>query len=298
MDIKELYPAIEAADHAMAVLSAPALQTSATNLGLTPQETHALLAVPTFSPIPVTAGLLNIRIPYNSRSHYTKLLNSLVFKEMLENPSQDQFTLTRKGLDGLKYVIHTIYAALAGMRPMDELNLSRLADQLQQCSEYCLATSPPPETWSISHLRRLAPGDGADTMVRIDQYLSELVAYRDDAHLAAWKGYRVSGHAWEILTNLWIERSLSLNQVCTKLKHRGFSRKQTRAAIKQLQKKGWAELENDALQITIAGDETRLAAENLTDRYYYAPFTMLGDSEIEILLELLNQHRRGIPHPA
>ena len=54
-------------------------------------------------------------------------------------------------------------------------------------------------------------------MVRIDQFFSELRAYRDDSHLAAWRGYENNGHAWDILTLLWVEDKLPVKAVNEKL---------------------------------------------------------------------------------
>lgn len=297
MDVKELYPAIEAAAHSMAGLCAPSIKSTARDRGLTEPEISILLAVPTFSPEGVIAALMNVRGRYTSPVRYEELLHCLAQKGILECETTKQYRLTREGLDVLKNLLHSIYSAMAGLRAMEETDLIELADRLKQLSDACLNASNPPGKWCISHSKILDPEAGADAMVRIDQYLSEVRAYRDDAHLAAWNQYESNGHAWEILTILWSEGVVPIISIQKMLKHRGFNKKQTRAAVDQLGIKGWVTVNGNQLKLTDAGIEIRETAEKLTNRYFYAPFASFGDENYARLLELLNRHRRGIPQP-
>jgi len=297
VDVKELYPSMEAAAHSMAGLYAPAIKSTARERGLTEPEISILLAVPTFGPEGVTAAQMNVRGRYTSPVRYEELFHNLAQKGILEIETTEQYRLTRQGLDVLKNLLRSIYSAMAGLRAMEETDLIELADRLKQLSDACLNAPDPPGKWSILHAKKLDPGAGADAMVRIDQYLSEVRAYRDDAHLAVWNEFESNGHAWEILTILWSEGVVPIISIQKMLKHRSFNKKQTRAAVDQLEKKGWAAVNGDQLMITDAGIMIRETAEKLTDRYFYAPFASFGDEHHARLLELLNRHRRGIPHP-
>jgi predicted transcriptional regulator len=132
-------------------------------------------------------------------------------------------------------------------------------------------------------------------MVRIEQFLTELSAFRDDAHLAAWKSYESNGHAWDILTLLWAEKSQTLEEINSKLKRRGNSLESSRIAVEQLVKKGWAIQEKDSIRITPFGAEIRKIAEETTDRYYASPFKKFTESDLKKVIELTDKFRRSLP---
>lgn len=133
-------------------------------------------------------------------------------------------------------------------------------------------------------------------MVRIEQFLTELCAFRDDAHLAAWKSYESNGHAWDILTLLWMEKSKTLEEINSKLKRRGNSMERSCLAVEQLVKKGWVIEEKDSIRITPFGSEIRKIAEETTDRYYSSPFKKFTELDLKKVIELTNEFRQLLPH--
>ena len=77
-------------------------------------------------------------------------------------------------------------------------------------------------------------------MVCIDQYLSDLDAYHDDAHLDARRAYAVSGQAWEAFTYLWRDGRISAEALAARLARRGHGRDGYAAALEELAARGWA----------------------------------------------------------
>jgi hypothetical protein len=76
---------------------------------------------------------------------------------------------------------------------LPESDLKRLASLLGRLVEANLTTPESPGKWCLRIARNFDPGVEAPVMARLDQYLSDLSAYRDDAHLASWRSYGVSG---------------------------------------------------------------------------------------------------------
>lgn len=295
MDLKDLYPAIEAASLAISPICEPVIEKKCDELGLSRQETFILIAVPTFEPEPVSVKLLNVRSPYTSPDHYRKLLDNLSVKGMLQPVGLEGYRLTQRGLEGIKIFLNALYVTLSGIQPLPVTQMMDLASRLKDFADACLQAPDPPGTWCIRHSRRLDPGIRAPMMARIDQFFDEFRAYRDDAHLAAWRGYEVNGHAWDILTHLWAGPEATPEMLNQALGRRGNSMEETLYAVDELIIKGWVNRETDKLRITAFGREIRKTAEDTTDRYFLMPFRGFQQNEMERALELIDDYRQGIP---
>lgn len=293
--LDELYPAIEAATHALSTVYLPAFDGAALRNELSRSEAFLLLAVPTFGST-VSEKLLSVRNPYNAPGLYEITLLELCNKGMLELHVEHVFCITRKGLDTVKVLLASLYQTLAGFHPLAETELNRLAGWLKNLSESCLSAAEPPGKWCLEHIHMLDPGVVAHPMVKIDQHLSELGAYRDDAHLAAWQELTMSGHAWELLTLLWVEKAASLKRLNQKLAHRGYSLDQTRASLGELSFLDCVVFSSgEEWKITEEGKTIRAAAEERTNRLFQAAFAEFSDYELSETLELLKQFRHAIP---
>ena len=131
-------------------------------------------------------------------------------------------------------------------------------------------------------------------MVRIDQYLSDLAAFRDDAHLAAWQSHSIEGHIWEAFTYLWRGEVTTLAGLYHKLERRGNSQDEYKQALENLIKRGWVKEEAGEYRVTPPGQDVRQAVEEATDRYFYGAWSCFSQGEKEELQTLLNLLRDGL----
>ena len=295
MDLKELYPAVEAASLALSPILQPVVENKCNRFGLTAQEISILIAVPTFEPEAVSVRLLNVRSPYTAPDQYRRILENLATREMLVSAGGDGFCVTEQGLETIKEFMQSLYTTMAGIQPLPVTRMMDLASRLKDLADACLEAPEPPGTWCIRHTRRMDPGRKAPMMARVDQFLDELRAYRDDAHLAAWHGYEENGHAWDILTYLWVEKQAVLGIINQALSRRGNSMDDTLSAVSELVRKGWVNREGDALHITPFGREIRRTAEATTDRYFFMPLKSFSVTDLEQAVELIDDYRKGIP---
>ena len=294
MDLKELYPAFKAASEAMGSIYDPVFAAHAEKFHISRQEICILTSVPTFEPHPVSPDLLNTRSPYTSPDLYNSSLKRLAAADFLKPVAEDQYRITQHGLEVLKETLKAVYTSLAGIQSLSVTKMMDLASRLKELADACLEAADPPGIWCIQHVRRMDPGPGNPMMVRIDQFLSEIVAFREDAHLAAWRDYDCSGHAWDILTILWVEREGSLEGLNRALQRRGHSIDQTSEALDLLCYKEWVKTVKHRLHITPLGSDIRHTAELVTDRYFLEPFQHFSGIELEHTLDLVKQHRRGL----
>lgn len=294
MDLKELYPAFKAASNAMASIYDPVFAAHAEKFHVSTQQICILTAVPTFEPGAVSPALLNVRSPYISSEHYRAILSGLAAAGLLKLVAADQFHLTDQGLAALKQTLNAVYTAVAGVQSLSVTKTMDLASRLKDLADACMAAPDPPGIWCIQHVRRMDPGSGSPMMARIDQFLSELVVFRDDAHLASWRQLGCSGHAWDILTLLWVELEGTIEDINRKLKRCGFTLEQTAAAVDELLARDWLKYLNGKLRISINGAEVRQAAEMQTERYYIERFSGFSGLELARTLDLVKEHRRGL----
>ncbi|KPL82071.1 hypothetical protein SE15_13245 [Thermanaerothrix daxensis] len=249
-----------------------------------------------FTPEPISAARLRLRSPYTSPQWYNERLAAAAGQGFLaEVPGTPQaYSLTELGRWAAERLVEAGYAQMTTLQPLPEEALEHLADLLMRLVRSCLAAPEPPEKECLRLSRRMDPGAEACGVIRIDQYLSDLAAYRDDAHLAAWRPHAVEGPAWEAFTYLWRGEAATLDDLCQKLKHRGFTREDYQCALAALLERGWVAESAGAYRVTEVGNEIRQAAEETTDRYFYAPWACLSAEEVADLQSALVRFRDAL----
>ena len=85
------------------------------------------------------------------------------------------------------------------------------------------AAPEPPGQWHLRLSRHTDPGELAPSVARIDQHLTDLNAYYNDASLAVWQPFGVSGAAWEAFGHLWCGDSYTLDELYASILVSGIS---------------------------------------------------------------------------
>jgi len=292
--LNEIYPHILDAENALRPYYDPTLTKTGEDFNLDSPETYLLLALPSFEPDPVSAEMLNVRSPYTNEEVYRRRLDSMARVGLLDALDEDHYKLTERGERAFKVIRYASFNAMASIAPLPTGELEKLAALLHKRVEACLAAPEPPGKWSISHSHKLDPGPDAAVMVRIDTCLSDLMAYRDDSHLASWKANNVSGHTWDVLTLLWLNESESIDTVLQKLSRRGHSFEESEEALKNLVRLHWANYSLDIYSITPEGRLVRKSAEDLTDTYFYTPWSDGSEKDLDALADLLLRYKKGL----
>jgi hypothetical protein len=245
-------------------------------------------------PEPVSARRLATWAPYTALALNESRLEANARLGLLRRTGEGEYYLTEAGRTAVKRIIAAAYAAMAGLQPLPEADLSRLADLLRRLVEASLAAPEPPDRWRLRLSRRTDPGESAPIVARIDQYLTDLNAYRDASHLAAWQPYGVNGAAWEAFTYLWRGEADTLEDLSIALARRGHPPEVYAQALADLVARGWLTEEDGRYRVTRAGAGLRQEAEEATDRYFYAPWACLDEGELAELSGLLARLREGL----
>jgi DNA-binding MarR family transcriptional regulator len=125
------------------------------------------------------------------------------------------------------------------------------------------------------------------------QYFDDFNAFRDDAHMAAWQPYHISGFAWETFSLVWSGAAHSPEEVFAQLSHRGYSKGDYAAVLQELVQRGWLQETTGTatFSLTEQGRAVREQIERLTDRYFYAPWSCLIEQETAQVPVLLTHLR-------
>ena len=292
----KLWPLVDETSHALGAHYKPALDKAAKQAGLEPPASGILITVQMFDPHPVASWRLRVRFPYTASRRYDERLQTAARLGFLKAAHEGEYRLTELGRRTVRQMLHAAYAALEKMAPLPAEDLERLAGLLRRLVDASLAAPEPPGKWCIHLSRRLDPGAEA-AAVRIDQYFSDLNAYRDDAHLAAWQSHDLSGAAWETLTMLWRGEVKTLDELMRRLAQRGHTREDYEEALNDLLQRGLIREEAGAYALTRQGQALRQKAEQKTDEYFYGPWNCLADGEAEEMRVLLERLRAALAEP-
>jgi hypothetical protein len=257
-------------------------------------EWNLLMPAWVFEPTPISVELLQVRSPYTRPGLLAERLSALAEASMLVSDPKGGYHLTANGREITQKIYGAAYMVMEKLQSLPPADLERLAGLLQRMVDASLAGPEPPGKWSLRLSCKTNPGDQAHLIVRIDQYLSDLWAYRDDAHLASWRPLGVNGPAWDALTCLWRGEGDSSVTIQQKLQRRGFSAADYAQQLGNLVGRGWVEEITGLFRLTIKGSEIRQAAEEMTDRYFYAPWACLSMIEFDDLYNLLVRFRETL----
>ncbi|HEX7975863.1 MAG TPA: hypothetical protein VF498_15745 [Anaerolineales bacterium] len=290
MKINDLYPLVLDAFRELGSRYSPAMQQAAAQFGLDePHQWFLLLTAQMFDPEAISPERLRMRSPYTATQAYQGRLEGLASRGLLTPSGKGEFRMTKLGRQTAQRIIEAAYNQMAALETLPEASLERLAALLRRLVGASLKAAEPPGKWSLLHSRLTDPGDDANVLVRIDQYLTDLAAYRDDAHLASWQPFQINGQVWEALTLLWRSEATNLDELYQKLQGRGYSQASYNQALRELVNRGWAAEVNGKYRLTLEGQELRQTAEQTTDRYFYAPWVCLDEADEAELRSLLVQ---------
>jgi hypothetical protein len=233
------------------------------------------------------------RDPFSNPEQFERLFARLNIKGWIE-PSQDKsYKVTDRAREGARRIIQAGDAQLLGFEVMTDVHLERLAGLLGRVVSENNAAPEPPEKWAILKRFRVADKDSL-WLVQIREYLMDLFAYRDDSHLSAARPhFNQAGIVWSVLGSLWTGDAVTAEQMAERLAFRGYDADDYEVAIQAAVGVGWVE-EADVprkFRPTQIGRELREQAEQLTNEYFYRPWSVLTQEERDELYDLLTKLR-------
>ena len=230
------------------------------------------------------------RDPYSNPDGFLTLFTTLAAQGWIEQVSEQHYRVTEQARSAACQIIRAGYNALGSLEVFPTSEGERLTALLKRLVDAAYQAQEPPEKWALLHRFRVAT-EASSLPAQVREYLMDLFAYRDDAHISAWMPYGVQGPAWNAFTSLWRGDATSPAQLAEQAAFRGYTATDYEEAIQELLRRGWVE-EADrpgTYRVTRQGQALRDAVEQLTDGYFYAPWSSLSESEIVELRGLLTR---------
>lgn len=252
----------------------------------------SLLQTLSFDPTPISGTAITTRFPYATAASWDEHLHKLADKGLLTATENGKYGLTENGRSTVTQILDTFRDHLATITA--DVDLDRTAELLGRIVTACTNTSEPPAPNAIRQSRNIAPTDDASALAKIDQYLDDLNAFRDDAHIAAFASHKISGHGWELFTMLWRGDVTNAAEMAEKMAFRGHDEASYSSALDDLVYRGWVTPKNGGYVLTPMGKEIREAAEVTTDRYFYRPWLVLNQADAHELHTLLTETNRQL----
>jgi DNA-binding MarR family transcriptional regulator len=291
MTITDLYPLAIETMEALALHYRAVMDQANVEVGLKDHDWGMLFAALGVEPEPLTMARLQWLVPYAAAEALDRRLAATASRGFLAPDRDGAYRLTEVGRQAAWASILAAHAQLSALDPLPADELRRLLELLRRLVDAALAAPEPVEKHYLHRSRLVDPGADAAPAVRIDQYLTDLALFRDDAHLASWRPYEISGQAWEALTLIWRGEAGTLDVLVEQLARREQTRAAYAAALHTLADRGWVAERDGTYDLTEQGRVLRQHAEDETDRLFYQPWQILDDGAAQELRMLLTRLR-------
>jgi len=231
------------------------------------------------------------RDPFTNPEQFERLFARLDVKGWIEPIPDGKYQVTQRARNAARQIIQAGNAQLSGFKPRSGLDLTRLMNLLKQVVMANGSESEPPTKWAISRRFRVAEKE-SPPIVQVREYLMDIYAYRDDSHLSASRPhFNDAGIVWIVLGSLVGGVDVAADQIAEKMEFRGYEAYDYQVALQAAVEVGWAE-ETEAIggfRPTPAGREIRARVEHLTDEYFYHPWSVMTQEELDDLYNLLTK---------
>jgi hypothetical protein len=297
VDSSALWRAAQEAWDRLSAIYGPAMARAARNEAGLAEGTYFgwMLEAPGFEPEPISAGRMAGRWPYTAHSLNEMRLADGARQGLLRSLGGGEYVFTEAGRTAARRIFEAAYHSMAPLQPLPAGDLERLAGLLRGIAAASEAAPEPPGKYCLRLSRRIVPSASAPLLAWIDQSLSDLNAYRDDAHMASWQPLGVSGAVWEAFTCLWRGEVRTPDELFARLAFRGHARGDYAEALAELVARAWIVPDGGGYLLAAAGRAVRDQAEQTTDRYFFAPWACLALAERSDLARLLAGLRDGLP---
>ena len=224
------------------------------------------------------------RDPYSNPDGFTREFERLEREGWIERVAAGRYRVAERARAAVEAAVRAGDDHLETVEtlPVDELDW--FATQLRRIDEANLAAPEPPRQWAT--LRRFrVPVEDRGPLPRVREYAMNLFGYRDDSHRAAWDGRPGDGRVWNACTFVWSGEARTASEIASQAAFRGYVEADYERALRELVALGWIEAAEDAAtyRMTVEGRSQRDEIERLTDEYFYAPWAVLSDAEVERL---------------
>jgi DNA-binding MarR family transcriptional regulator len=235
------------------------------------------------------------RDPYSNPAQYADVFSKLVQGEWIIPAGNDEYRVTENARTAARSIIRAGDDFLETLEVWSAQDLARLNELLQRIVQANQVAGEPPTKWAT--VKRFRAADEASPLLaQIREALLDLFAYRDDSHRTAWRTFPADGLVWNTFGMLWNNTADTPADMARQAAFRGYAMEDYERACDTLVARGWAARAEraDTFVLTPIGKKLRDAVEQLTDAYFYVPWAILQNDELDELLSRQRQLRERL----
>ncbi len=237
-------------------------------------------------PEPYSAEEYINRNPYTNPRQSTETLEE-ISKSGFMIDGTGAYRVSEQGHKALFEVNDAFYNRLGELEVLSDDELERAVGFLERLVQASLDAVEPQDKLAMVNTHNCHPDTEYPWMARIDMLIDDLRAFRDDAHVAAWRPYEISGRTWETLGYVRQGDARTASNLAETLSFRGYGEEDYAKSLKELTNLGWIQNAVDGFEATEQGKTVRQDAEETTDRIFFEPWRVLDGAELTQLRGLL-----------
>lgn len=237
-----------------------------------------------------------LRDPFSNPLQFEKVFVTLNFKGWIQPIADEKYQVTVQARESARKIIQAGDKYLVPFEKFTDVNLKRLHALLKQLVMANQHASEPPKKWASEKRFRVA-NKNSPLVIQIREQLMDLFAYRDDSHISAsHPHFGQAGIIWNVLGALWKNDKVNAEQIAESMTVRGYEAHEYNVALQAAVQIGWAERTEvpGSYRITAKGRELYAQTEQLTDEYFYAPWSIMTQDELDELYDLLLKLREQL----
>ncbi len=242
-----------------------------------------------FEPKPFGVDQISKRIPYANPITLACQLDAAAKRGWLEKMGGHKYFVSGRGGCLRDKMVATAKETYRDLESLPTRELKRIDDLLGFVVDAAIDGDLPDDKSALLWSRKFESRKDNLPIERVRRRIADLFAFRDDAHISAWRLHEDQGYIWEAFTYVWNDDANTAAELAERLSHRGFTESDYSSALKELVTRGWLIELPSLFKATPAGRALREAVEEQTNQYYDASWGSLTESEYEELGEVLKK---------
>ena len=240
-------------------------------------------------PEPLGVAHIFKRTPYANPEQIKQDFAGAVERGWLKKVGDGAFNPTEKGSMFVTALLDKMEEITRDRKTLSQAELAQLETLTSKAIQGAMESKAITDKFSLE-LGRLFIRQGIGTLHMIRRNLVDLLAFRDDAHVAAWREHKIDGYVWETFSYTWEGEAHTPAEMVEKVGgFRHYDEADYAAAYEELVKRGWAVEDDGKYELTDKGKETRQKTEDLTNEYFDTGFALLSGEEVDALIGLLGK---------
>jgi DNA-binding MarR family transcriptional regulator len=247
-------------------------------------------------PNPLTPEVFITRTPYARPESFIENMLAAVGRGWLSQEN-GKFRLTEVGRDVAIEYFELSDQLFAKIQALPEPEMEHLLAFLNKVSAKIKTLPEPANKLGFELSLRFDRGPSAPLMLQLRRRIIDLLAFRDDVHIAAWKTHAAEGQLWEAFTLIWRDQAGNAAELAKQLAYRNYDETAYAAALDRLVACGWIAKLGSEYVVRPKAARMRQRVEKTTDRLYKAAFADLSIAEEAIFQQLLERFVEAVALP-